>query len=169
MSQHPIKHEQKITDAMPGKVMANTPDFSTQTTISLSDIAENVRTVESQVDGAVDEGYHTNHDLGAIRKKGKSMAHSHILDTFNTDFLAQGHSRASNLPDRSSSHTASETSDRGLEILGRGVKELVQAIQNLRHLGVEDLVLPLPKIVVVGDQSTGKSSLIEVSNSSTSF
>ena len=43
-----------------------------------------------------------------------------------------------------------------LEVLGRGVKELVQAVQDLRHLGVEDLVLPLPKIVVVGDQSTGE-------------
>ncbi len=57
----------------------------------------------------------------------------------------------------------SNLSDIGLSLqkLGRGVRELVEAVQRLRHIGIEDLGLALPKIVLVGDQSTGKSSLIE--------
>lgn len=55
----------------------------------------------------------------------------------------------------------SNSTDHGLHIVGRGVRKLIKGIQGLRNLGVEGLVDPLPKIAVVGDQSTGKSSLIE--------
>lgn len=48
-----------------------------------------------------------------------------------------------------------------LEYLGLDMKSLVKKIQDLSHLGIEDSNIALPKICVVGDQSTGKSSLIE--------
>ncbi|KAJ5959499.1 uncharacterized protein N7479_006649 [Penicillium vulpinum] len=48
-----------------------------------------------------------------------------------------------------------------LDSLTRDMKNLVKKIQDLSHLGIEDSKIMLPKICVVGDQSTGKSSLIE--------
>ncbi|WEW58235.1 hypothetical protein PRK78_003703 [Emydomyces testavorans] len=51
--------------------------------------------------------------------------------------------------------------NQSIESISRTMKSMVKKIQDLRHLGIENSGLPLPKIVVVGDQSTGKSSLIE--------
>jgi hypothetical protein len=45
--------------------------------------------------------------------------------------------------------------------LAQSMTALVKKIQDLRHIGIEDSRITLPKICVVGDQSTGKSSLIE--------
>ncbi|KAJ5983990.1 hypothetical protein N7481_006089 [Penicillium waksmanii] len=48
-----------------------------------------------------------------------------------------------------------------LDTLTFDMKGLIKKIQDLRNLGIEDSNIALPKICVVGDQSTGKSSLIE--------
>ncbi|PWY91926.1 dynamin family protein [Aspergillus sclerotioniger CBS 115572] len=48
-----------------------------------------------------------------------------------------------------------------INLIANNMKELVKKIQDLRHIGIEDQQIALPKICVIGDQSAGKSSLIE--------
>lgn len=48
-----------------------------------------------------------------------------------------------------------------IDVMTKEMRALVKKIQDLRHLGIEDSKIAFPKICVVGDQSTGKSSLIE--------
>jgi GTPase SAR1 family protein len=62
--------------------------------------------------------------------------------------------QASNDPRRSMTATES-----GVHIVGKEVQVLVNAIEDFRAFGVEHVV-QLPELVLVGDQSAGKSSLM---------
>ncbi|KAH6679785.1 P-loop containing nucleoside triphosphate hydrolase protein [Halenospora varia] len=62
-----------------------------------------------------------------------------------------------NMDDR---YPARSEPGQGLEIVGKKVKLLVDAIEDLRKLGLRALDTVLPELVLVGDQSAGKSSLM---------
>lgn len=53
---------------------------------------------------------------------------------------------------------------KGLETVGHDVRWLIDLLDELRKIGLEGIVDHLPELVIVGDQSAGKSSLMSGSN-----
>lgn len=53
-----------------------------------------------------------------------------------------------------------QTPGASLRLVGKKVNLLVNAIDKLRHLGLKEIDMELPELVLVGDQSAGKSSLM---------
>ncbi|KKY20906.1 putative dynamin family protein [Phaeomoniella chlamydospora] len=48
-----------------------------------------------------------------------------------------------------------------IPVASQKAKKMMECVRNLQHLGVEDAAPELPSVCVIGDQSVGKSSLIE--------
>lgn len=139
MARKSVKHEQQVAQRMPVTFVTaeNNPiehPISSCDTIAIDSDA-------TMTDCQGDENYQTN-------REHKRTNRVTVANDQNV--------QAASIPTG-----VTEAAEGGLQVLGRGVKKMVQAIQELRHLGVEDLVLALPKIACVGDQSAGKSSLIE--------
>ncbi|KAI9762445.1 MAG: hypothetical protein M4579_000421 [Chaenotheca gracillima] len=91
-----------------------------------------------------DEGYQTG---AAVNEKTAEQEDADSEDETSMHSAQRGH--------------AYRSPSAGLEKLGKDMIKMQQSIRRLRELGVEDLVETLPRIVAVGDQSHGKSSLIE--------
>jgi hypothetical protein len=74
-----------------------------------------------------------------------------------TENITDGHSQTTLA---SNTNQPTQHANDSLGVIGAGVKVLLHAINDLARHGI-DTTIPLPKIVVVGNQSAGKSSLIE--------
>ncbi|KAF2269616.1 hypothetical protein CC78DRAFT_236102 [Lojkania enalia] len=70
-------------------------------------------------------------------------------------------SLSSTLEDTDSRHGSDETAKTEVEPLGQHVKEAIETISRLEGLGLQKFRIPLPKCLVLGEQSAGKSSVIE--------
>ncbi|KAF2136013.1 uncharacterized protein K452DRAFT_303099 [Aplosporella prunicola CBS 121167] len=80
-----------------------------------------------------------------------------------TNFKAEPAPRprlSTTLADRGRSVTAAPPETQPIDAVGRGIKELVHAINKIEQLGIAKVAGSTPKIVVIGDQSAGKSSVI---------
>ncbi|KAF2669958.1 hypothetical protein BT63DRAFT_226530 [Microthyrium microscopicum] len=90
--------------------------------------------------------------------RGESSRETVQLPTRPSPSLA----RASEAPTTMSSTEIVDHSNPAVQTLGSDMKKLFQCLNNLHHTGIDAIAnITIPKIAMIGDQSSGKSSLVE--------
>ncbi|KAE8453298.1 hypothetical protein EG329_011365 [Mollisiaceae sp. DMI_Dod_QoI] len=117
--------------------------------LSFSDCEEEPPTLRSHHGLPTDEGYSSIPDRA--RRSASVSARTSRLSPSHTYHPSNHHSNQAEMDPPPPSQ--------GLEFVGRNVKVLVDAISDLQKYGLEHVV-SLPELVLVGDQSAGKSSLM---------
>ncbi|KAK7564001.1 P-loop containing nucleoside triphosphate hydrolase protein [Phyllosticta citricarpa] len=95
---------------------------------------------------------------GAVHATRSESLVTRVKQETLNDQLATPRRSATALPDTLNAMAAVETQP--LENVGKYIKELVETITYIETLGINHVAGNTPKIVVVGDQSAGKSSVI---------
>ncbi|KAK2627129.1 hypothetical protein QTJ16_003095 [Diplocarpon rosae] len=101
---------------------------------------------------------------GTVKNPSSSQFYQGVQDTPDATYtLNHRHSSSASVPSLQHRVKARTMADppppQGLEFVGKKVKILVDAIDDLRKFHLEQVV-GLPELVLVGDQSAGKSSLM---------
>jgi hypothetical protein len=110
-------------------------------------------------------GSRTTQPAGGFASSGGTVENDTLMESpqqkrepvSTTEDFTDGHPQPTSA---SNTNQPTQHENDSLGLIGAGVKVLLQAINDLARHGI-DTTIPLPKIVVVGNQSAGKSSLIE--------
>ncbi|KAK3659734.1 hypothetical protein LTR56_001097 [Elasticomyces elasticus] len=150
MTRSSIKHE-------PGMEDLAVPSFTTSHTATMpnGNTASRAMSINSRITPAYETETNTVHS-STSRSRTTPMQDANTASSGDStiadeDVEMNGCTHNTNAPDV----------EDALQALGQDSRELIRAVQKLKELNIDATIPSLPTFVLVGDQSAGKSSIVE--------